>query len=54
MAVTKLAGLLAALASVGQVAAHGYVSHIIVNGVSYANYNPSSDWYQPENQRPIR
>lgn len=54
MGTTRLAGLLAALAAVGQVAGHGYVSNIIINGVSYANYNPSSDWYQSEANRPIR
>jgi hypothetical protein len=54
MAPSKLAGLLAALASVGQVAAHGYVSSIIIGGVAYPNYNPSVDWYQAEAQRPIR
>lgn len=51
---SKLAGLLAAFASVAQVAAHGYVSSIIISGVAYPNYNPSVDWYQPEAQRPIR
>lgn len=50
----KILSLLTALAAVEQAAAHGYVSNIIINGVSYPNYNPSSDWYQPVASRPIR
>ncbi|ROT39097.1 endoglucanase-4 [Sodiomyces alkalinus F11] len=54
MVLSKLAGLFTALAAVGQVAGHGYVSNIIINGVSYTNYNPNSDWYQPPASRPVR
>jgi hypothetical protein len=34
------------VAGAALVAAHGHVSHIIVNGVYYENYNPSTHWYQ--------
>ncbi|KAJ4288246.1 glycoside hydrolase 61 [Collariella sp. IMI 366227] len=43
---TKAYSLLASLAGATLVAAHGHVSHIIVNGVYYENYNPSTHWYQ--------
>ncbi|KAL2754794.1 carbohydrate-binding module family 1 protein [Sodiomyces alcalophilus JCM 7366] len=54
MGLSKVVGLFSALAAVGQVAGHGFVSDIIHNGVSYTNYNPNSDWYQPPASRPVR
>ena len=38
--------LLAALSGAALVAAHGRVHHIVVNGVYYLNYDPTSHWYQ--------
>jgi len=43
----KTNSLLASLAGAALVAAHGHVSHIIVNGVQYRNYDPTSDFYNP-------
>ena len=43
----RVAALLASLAGASLVAAHGHVSHIIVNGVYYRNYDPTSDFYNP-------
>jgi cellulase len=45
----KTSTLLASLAGAAMVAAHGHVSHIIVNGVYYRNYDPTSDFYNPAN-----
>lgn len=42
---SKVSSLLASVAGAALVAAHGHVSHIIVNGVYYENYNPSTHWY---------
>ncbi|KAK3370011.1 glycosyl hydrolase family 61-domain-containing protein [Podospora didyma] len=42
----KLTSLVASLAGAALVAAHGHVSHIIVNGVYYQNYDPTSFPYQ--------
>ncbi|KAK4191260.1 glycosyl hydrolase family 61-domain-containing protein [Podospora australis] len=39
--------LLASLAGAALVAAHGHVDHIVVNGVAYQNYDPTTHWYQP-------
>ncbi|KAK1760422.1 glycosyl hydrolase family 61-domain-containing protein [Echria macrotheca] len=39
--------LLASLAGAALVSAHGHVSHIIVNGNYYRNYDPTSDFYNP-------
>ncbi|KAL2269010.1 hypothetical protein VTJ83DRAFT_3856 [Remersonia thermophila] len=36
-----------ALTGAALVAAHGHVSHIIVNGVQYRNYIPTTDFYSP-------
>ncbi|KAK4152481.1 glycosyl hydrolase family 61-domain-containing protein [Chaetomidium leptoderma] len=44
---SKTSALLASLTGAALVAAHGHVSHIIVNGVYYENYNPTTHWYQP-------
>jgi cold shock CspA family protein len=44
---SKTSAVLASLAGAALVAAHGHVSHIIVNGVYYRNYDPTSDWYNP-------
>ncbi|KAK1671284.1 glycosyl hydrolase family 61-domain-containing protein [Colletotrichum godetiae] len=41
----KTTGLLAVLASVASVTAHGHVTNIVVNGVSYRNYIPVQDPY---------
>ncbi|KAI3539684.1 endoglucanase-4 [Colletotrichum abscissum] len=41
----KTRGLLAILASAVSVAAHGHVTNIVVNGVSYRNYIPVQDPY---------
>ena len=46
---TKTSSLLASLAGAALVAAHGHVSHIIVNGVYYRNYDPTTDFYNPAN-----
>lgn len=43
----KASTLLAALTGAAAVSAHGHVSHIIVNGVQYRNYDPTSDFYNP-------
>ncbi|KAK0667017.1 family 61 putative glycoside hydrolase [Cercophora samala] len=43
----KAATLIAALSGAALVAAHGHVSHIIVNGVYYQNYDPTTHFYQP-------
>ncbi|KAI1078727.1 glycoside hydrolase family 61 protein [Whalleya microplaca] len=37
---------IAALASAVTVAAHGHVDHIVINGVQYKGYDPTSDPYQ--------
>ncbi|KAK3945751.1 glycosyl hydrolase family 61-domain-containing protein [Diplogelasinospora grovesii] len=42
MAALKASALLAALACASHVAAHGHVSNIVVNGVYYENYDPTS------------
>lgn len=44
---SKVSALIAAAAGAALVAAHGHVSHIIVNGNYYLNYDPSTHWYQP-------
>jgi cold shock CspA family protein len=44
---SKTSALLASLTGAALVAAHGHVSHIIVNGVYYQNYDPTTHWYQP-------
>lgn len=44
---SKASALLATLTGAALVAAHGHVSHIIVNGVYYENYDPTTHWYQP-------
>ncbi|KAK1637934.1 glycosyl hydrolase family 61-domain-containing protein [Colletotrichum phormii] len=41
----KKTGLLAVLASAASVTAHGHVTNIVVNGVSYRNYIPVQDPY---------
>ncbi|KAL1836236.1 hypothetical protein VTJ49DRAFT_5398 [Mycothermus thermophilus] len=43
----KTSSLLASLTGAALVAAHGHVSHIIVNGVQYRNYIPTTDFYSP-------
>ncbi|KAK0720094.1 glycosyl hydrolase family 61-domain-containing protein [Lasiosphaeris hirsuta] len=43
----KSTRLLASLAGAALVAAHGHVSHIIVNGLQYRNYDPTTDFYNP-------
>ncbi|KAK0619732.1 glycosyl hydrolase family 61-domain-containing protein [Immersiella caudata] len=45
----KTSTLLASLAGAAMVAAHGHVSHIIVDGVYYRNYDPTTDFYNPAN-----
>ncbi|CRK21505.1 hypothetical protein BN1723_012410 [Verticillium longisporum] len=54
MGLSKIGALVAALAAASQVAAHGFVSDVIINGVKYKNYDPTSDWYQAPANRPIR
>ena len=44
---SKTSALLATLTGAALVAAHGHVSHIIVNGVYYENYDPTTHFYQP-------
>ncbi|KAH6850622.1 glycosyl hydrolase family 61-domain-containing protein [Chaetomium sp. MPI-CAGE-AT-0009] len=44
---SKASALLATLTGAALVAAHGHVSHIVVNGVYYQNYDPTSHFYQP-------
>ncbi|KAK4159035.1 glycosyl hydrolase family 61-domain-containing protein [Cladorrhinum sp. PSN259] len=44
---SKTSTLLASLAGAALVAAHGHVSHVIINGVQYENYDPSTHFYQP-------
>ncbi|KXX76576.1 Polysaccharide monooxygenase Cel61a [Madurella mycetomatis] len=44
---SKTSAVLASLAGAALVAAHGHVSHIIVNGVYYENYDPTTHSYQP-------
>ncbi|KAK5654935.1 hypothetical protein OQA88_6691 [Cercophora sp. LCS_1] len=39
--------LFASLAGAALVSAHGHVSHIIVNGNQYRNYDPTTDFYNP-------
>nr|AXF92943.1 polysaccharide monooxygenase [Humicola insolens] len=41
----KTSTFLASLTGAALVAAHGHVSHIIVNGVQYRNYDPTTDFY---------
>ncbi|KAJ0162575.1 Endoglucanase-4 [Colletotrichum tanaceti] len=41
----KTSGLVAALAMAATVAAHGHVTNVVVNGVSYRNYIPVQDPY---------
>ncbi|CAI4210515.1 unnamed protein product [Parascedosporium putredinis] len=45
MVATKVSAILGALASAATVSAHGYVSHIIVDGVQYPGYNPTTHPY---------
>ncbi|KAF9877200.1 hypothetical protein CkaCkLH20_05466 [Colletotrichum karsti] len=45
MGMHTTSGLLVALASVASVAAHGHVTNVVVNGVSYRNYIPVQDPY---------
>ncbi|KAI1091759.1 carbohydrate-binding module family 1 protein [Rostrohypoxylon terebratum] len=47
MALAKTSTLLAALASVSTVVAHGHVDHIVVDGVYYQGYDPTTFPYQP-------
>ncbi|KAG7134880.1 Polysaccharide monooxygenase Cel61a like protein [Verticillium longisporum] len=54
MGLSKIGALVAVLAAASQVAAHGFVSDVIINGVKYKNYDPTSDWYQAPANRPIR
>ncbi|KAL2163010.1 hypothetical protein VTH06DRAFT_6846 [Thermothelomyces fergusii] len=49
----KTSALLAGLTGAALVAAHGHVSHIIVNGVYYRNYDPTTDSYQTNPPRVI-
>ncbi len=42
---SKVSTLLASLTGAALVAAHGHVGNIIVNGVYYKNYDPTSDFY---------
>ncbi|KAK7756302.1 glycoside hydrolase 61 [Diatrype stigma] len=44
----KTSSLVAALASAATVAAHGHVSNIVINGVSYQGYDPTSMPYQQD------
>ncbi|XDG01613.1 hypothetical protein ABKA04_001228 [Annulohypoxylon sp. FPYF3050] len=46
MALSKTSTLLAALASVSTVVAHGHVDHIVIDGVFYQGYDPTSFPYQ--------
>ena len=43
---SKVSTLLASLTGAALVAAHGHVRNIVVNGVYYRNYDPTSDFYQ--------
>ncbi|GKT41274.1 endoglucanase-4 [Colletotrichum spaethianum] len=45
MGCRKIYGLMVALASAAKVAAHGHVTNIVINGVSYRNYIPVQDPY---------
>ncbi|KAL3292173.1 endoglucanase-4 [Colletotrichum asianum] len=45
MGIRKTSRIVAALASVASVAAHGHVTNIVINGVSYRNYIPTQDPY---------
>ncbi|GKT84190.1 glycoside hydrolase family 61 protein [Colletotrichum tofieldiae] len=45
MGYRKTSGLMAVFASAATVAAHGHVTNIVVNGVSYRNYIPVQDPY---------
>ena len=40
--------LLAAVAGAASVAAHGHVTNIVINGVSYLNYDPTSHFYMAD------
>ncbi|PKS10701.1 hypothetical protein jhhlp_002458 [Lomentospora prolificans] len=42
---TKVSAIIGALASAVAVSAHGYVSHIIADGVQYPGYNPTTHPY---------
>lgn len=44
---SKTSAFLASLTGAALVAAHGHVSNIVVNGVYYKNYDPTTDWYMP-------
>ncbi|KAL6854802.1 hypothetical protein ACO1O0_005929 [Amphichorda felina] len=45
--------LATALAGAVTVAAHGYVSSVVINGVSYSGYDVTSFPYQDESQNPV-
>ncbi|KAL2257150.1 hypothetical protein VTK26DRAFT_596 [Humicola hyalothermophila] len=45
---SKVSSILATVAGAALVAAHGHVSHIIVNGVEYENYDPTRHWYMDD------
>ncbi|KAK4099558.1 carbohydrate-binding module family 1 protein [Parathielavia hyrcaniae] len=44
---SKVSALIASLAGAAFVAGHGFVHHVIINGVYYENYNPATHWYSP-------
>lgn len=46
MSSTKLSPLVAALMSAATVAAHGHVDHIVIDGVNYQGYDPTTFPYQ--------
>ncbi|TDZ38119.1 Endoglucanase-4 [Colletotrichum trifolii] len=45
MGIRKISHALAALASAASVTAHGHVTNVVINGVSYRNYIPVQDPY---------
>ena len=48
MAYKKTSSILAGLASAATVAAHGHVTNIVINGVSYEGYDPFTHPYMPD------
>ncbi|KAI2629265.1 carbohydrate-binding module family 1 protein [Hypomontagnella submonticulosa] len=46
MGIMRISPVVAALVSAATVAAHGHVDHIVINGVSYQGYDPTSFPYQ--------
>ncbi|KAI1805967.1 carbohydrate-binding module family 1 protein [Daldinia bambusicola] len=47
MGIKRISPVVAALASAATVAAHGHVDHIVIDGLFYQGYDPTSFSYQP-------